>query len=59
MQVALLKATARRTPTGLVAEKEEILDILPENPDELFGRLARILARSIDWDRDIGEEANP
>jgi len=59
MQVALLKATAKRTLAGLVTEKGEVLGILPENPDELFDRLARILARGIDWDRDIGEEANP
>lgn len=44
MKVALIKATARRTPTGLVTEKEEILDILTENPDELLDRLAIILA---------------
>jgi len=58
MKVALLKATARRTPNSLVTEKEEILDILPENSDELFGRLARILARGIDWDREGRRETH-
>lgn len=50
MQVALIKITARRTPRGLVTEKEEILRYLPdESPEEYFETLARILAPE-DWD---------
>lgn len=47
MQVVLIKATAKRTATGLVDEAEEVLGVLPENADEYFNCLTEMLAEEV------------